>query len=692
MKRTPIRKTQKKNNRIFRVFEIVSSIMVWILLSWVVLIIWRGYVNQIEESQRNEVILTGQFISQQFAQLVKQDIEALENLKERIEISNGDFFQFWAYDARRILEQNPSFLLVEWIDSNKIIQRIEPLRGNESALFLDLNSVPYRTQGWIKTKTDSATNITEWAQLTQLGNAFLVDVPVFYGAKFRGTITGAFNFSWFLDAMMQRYPMYNAVAVDNLGQQFYEANSQPLSEHSEGMTYTTYIVPSVTSSQNWGFTLKPNLSFFEQNRLLEKRLSLMLGLVLAALLSLALFLLLKSRRESARVKMVNMALNKSNRNLAIQMKKAEDASNIKSEFLSNMSHEIRTPLNAVLGLIGIMQRSEHSMEQSKYLAMMEFSSKNLLWLVNDILEIDKIESGKVELKKLPFSPLSELQSILDLYQPSFDEKQLKLQLDINGSTDVEVIGDSVKYNQILTNLVRNAFKFTEKGFVKVSYHQQHLGERLRLEIEIKDSGIGIPPEKLSSIFDRFTQVEGSYNRKYEGSGLGLAITKKLVDAFEGDIQVSSEFNEGAKFVVRFSFPVNIETEIHETGQVEEKPSYPEAKILVVEDNALNILVITKFLEQFDIKAAVAKNGKLALDEVQNETFDLIFMDMHMPEMDGVEATQKMREQGLEMPIIGLSANVTHEAKTQGMEAGMQDYLTKPFTRDMILRCLKKYID
>lgn len=431
---------------------------------------------------------------------------------------------------------------------------------------------------------------------------------------------------------------------------------------------------------------------FESNIWYEKNLGLVLGMMLALMMAITLFLLLRSSRERQRISQINDRLQLLNEDLTNEKARAEKASVAKSEFLSNMSHEIRTPLNAILGLIDILKKQfkDEGREVTKYLDMMSFSSKNLLGLLNDVLEIDRIESGMVELNEKEFLPAKELKMLIDLYGPSFKEKGVYLKLDLQEDQQSVALGDVLKYNQVLTNLLRNAFKFTQKGGVSVRYKEQQIGDRLKIFIEIEDTGIGIPQDKLIHIFERFSQVETGYTRKYEGTGLGLAISKMLVDNLGGSITVESTEGMGTVFKVNFSF-YKVQDRPKEEVATSGKPGFEGAKILIAEDNPMNVLVISKLLEEFGISTEVAKNGKEAVEMAQAGVFDLIFMDVHMPEMDGLEATRILKGKGVKIPIVALSANITKAAREEADESGIEEYVTKPFTREAILRVLNRFL-
>ncbi len=669
-----------------RARELTLSMGVGLLVALVFIGIWRGYEKQVLETAKNRLNLTGLFISDQYSGVLRDNIQTLQNMKSRLEETNGEYFDFWVHDASLILHQNPSFLLVEWIDSNMTIQRIEPVKGNEAALGLNLAKVEYRRAEWLKSAGDSSVNITHWAELTQKGHAFLVDAPVYYNNRFQGTITAGMDFTSHFNEIIDGRGSFSIKLYDQKGNLFYEWGAP----HPNSTLKYEVGIPLKTEGQSWKFEMSPGVGFYEENQFFEYKVGLVLGLIIAFAIAVITYFMQRSSWESRRITEVNRKLKILNIELELEKQRALKATRVKTEFLSNMSHEIRTPLNAILGLVTILQsEGENERQREKYLGMMEFSSKNLLSIVNDILEIDKVESGGIELNLKPFSPLAEVESLLNLYEEGFERKNVKLIRNFPARTSIQVNSDPVKFGQIVTNLIRNAYKFTEEGTVEVSLEEELSGEYLNLRLTISDTGIGIPEESIDVIFDRFAQVETGLKRKYEGTGLGLAITKKLVERLGGKISVKSKLNVGSSFTVEMSLPI-IKREEFESAETPLLKSEGN-RILVAEDNPMNVMVITKLLEARGFNIEVVSNGEEAVDACESSKYDLIFMDIHMPGMDGIEATTRIRKAGIKTPIVALSANVTNEAVRDARAAGMQDYVTKPFTREGLEEIIYKYL-
>lgn len=379
------------------------------------------------------------------------------------------------------------------------------------------------------------------------------------------------------------------------------------------------------------------------------------------------------------------------------IKAAEKAANAKSQFLSVMSHEIRTPMNAIIGLTDILLNIPQSEDAMEYLRSIKHSSDNLLMLVNDILNFNKTEVGKVSFEQIDFNlheQIHELQKTLGLRARA---KQIVFETEIERSVPQMLVGDPYRLNQILINLIGNAIKFTETGTVclRVSLLNQNK-DKLTLCFEVEDTGIGIPENKQDEIFERFAQASSDTTRKYGGTGLGLAITKNLVLQQKGAIYVKSTEGKGTKFTVEIPFlgSVNKHIPLQESGF--DKKSLDKSIALIVEDNPLNLLIIKKILDEWHMKYYVANNGKEALNVMKEHEVDIVLMDLHMPGMDGIQATSSIRNKDTEVlnpevPIIAFTADAFPETKIKVLESGMNDFITKPFKKEELYTKLVKHL-
>jgi signal transduction histidine kinase/ActR/RegA family two-component response regulator len=367
---------------------------------------------------------------------------------------------------------------------------------------------------------------------------------------------------------------------------------------------------------------------------------------------------------------------------------AEAAVQAKSQFLATMSHEIRTPMNGILGMAELLSFSQLDAGQQDLIRHLQTSGEVLLTLLNDILDFSKIEAGKLELEQRAFALRAEIQSLAVLHRPQAEAKGLRLRLRLSDTLPEGLMGDSVRLRQIISNLLSNAIKFTEFGHVtlKVS-HRELENHRTRLRCAIEDTGIGIASENIPRLFGRFTQHDASTTRRYGGSGLGLAICAQLIKAFHGEIIVKSRLGKGSSFCFYLDLP-RVQPPCPQPARVLSNINFTPLSILVAEDSPINQKLIDTMLARVGQRADLAENGKQAVEMALAHHYDLIFMDMQMPVMDGVEATLSIRAQLSGAPrIIALTANAFEEDRLRCLRAGMDDFISKPFKFDELLRIL-----
>jgi PAS domain S-box-containing protein len=367
-------------------------------------------------------------------------------------------------------------------------------------------------------------------------------------------------------------------------------------------------------------------------------------------------------------------------------KKAEAATKVKAEFISTLSHEIRTPMNAIIGITNILLKTQLTPQQLEYLNILKFSSESLLNLINDILDLSKMEAGQVTLKERNFNLPDLIFSLVYSFNIKAEEKGIALQVNIDEHVPDFVVSDEVKIGQVLTNLLANAVKFTDKGVVKLTLEVlKEEQDAIILSFKVADTGIGIAEDRLAAIFEEFTQAETDTEQKFGGTGLGLTISKRILDLLGSKISVQSKLGKGTEF--SFELKLKKGQPVPEPGHLGTiipgaEESLKGVKLLLVEDNNINILVAEQYLKNWEVTYEIARNGLEAISKINQTDFDLILMDLQMPVLDGYEATKWIRNlpepKYRQLPIIALSASAKYDLAQKMKECGLTDFISKPF--------------
>jgi signal transduction histidine kinase/DNA-binding response OmpR family regulator len=410
--------------------------------------------------------------------------------------------------------------------------------------------------------------------------------------------------------------------------------------------------------------------------------------------------------QADRIERMRRQLADLNEQLKARNEEVERATRAKSEFLAAMSHEIRTPMNAIIGMADLLQQTSLTAEQKKYVTVFQAAGENLLTLINDILDLSKVESGKVELESMTFELKELMSNVVEIAQVRAKAKGLTVAHRIGTTVPGRLIGDPNRLRQVLVNLVGNSVKFTEKGGVEIGIDVDPDSEPGRLHFVVSDTGIGIPADKLTTIFENFTQADSSTTRRYGGTGLGLSISRQLIELMKGHIWVESEVGVGSKFhfTVQLALSDNgllsppvgpiHELRIHSSRGSPAEAMTPSLTILLADDSEDNRFLIASYLKGTELVVDTAENGRLAVEKFETGNYDLVLMDVEMPEMDGYAAVRKIRQiernRRERIPILALTAHAFQKAITKSLEAGFTDHLTKPIRRATLLEAIRRY--
>jgi signal transduction histidine kinase len=623
------------------------------------------------------------------------------------------------YDKEVIIRGTP--LLAD--DPIVYVQLISPERANEKAIGFNVFSNKDRKQTLLDAEASFQPKATPIIQLVQSKNktpAYLMFFPVFKGNKeLRGFATGVF----LAEDMIIKALNINGIKrfdyelYENGKDEWFSSNNQ--GDSIRQLDYTETLNFMLTG-QKWQLFLKSNEEYLLQQQSQSYQLLYSLQFVIVSFIIL-LILLMNTRQIE-----LNSMVDDKTQSLENAVKEANEANLAKSRFLANMSHEIRTPMNAVIGFAGLARETNDIQVIQQYLEKIEISSDLLLNIVNDILDISKIEADKLVLSHENFDLHKSLDRVHGLFYSQAESKGLEFHLLNNIPSALFFKGDQVRFEQILVNLCSNALKFTKQGRITLSAEIRVINkEQNKITIRVKDTGIGISQENQEKLFSAFTQADESTSRRFGGTGLGLALSKELSLLMQGDIRVISEEGEGAEFIfestlasadsefdlqqtisktnqkleVSSNLPFAINSSAH-GAEMKVKPDNAESEnaesklaglhLLVAEDNEINQLVIEAILQNEGITADIVCNGKQAVRQIQQGKYDAVLMDCQMPVLDGYQATEQIRaiDAFKSMPIFALTADVTSESKERAAKVGFTGHLSKPIMLDELKAALE----
>ncbi|MFT5248916.1 MAG: signal transduction histidine kinase/CheY-like chemotaxis protein [bacterium] len=491
----------------------------------------------------------------------------------------------------------------------------------------------------------------------------------------------------FLNLKTEGYRVQSLIAArDNKPQEASTLLNKYLKEKDS--LYTIYI-QAISKSSNYDSNIgdKDEIIASQQEEIDKKNKSINFGkmttgLSIALIIILSLLALSLFKNNNLRAK-ANDLLKDKNIELTLAKEKAERASLAKAQFLSTITHELRTPLYAVTGLTHLLLEEDPTPNQKEHLNSLKFSGEYLLSLINNILDLNKLEANKVEIEKTTFSLRKRINDVLIALKKTAEDRKNSLTFEYDESIPKKLIGDPLKLSQVLINLIGNSVKFTQNGDVTIRVNKLNsTKDKVNLHVEIEDTGVGISKKKQKSIFETFNQGSLQINRKFGGSGLGLSIVKNLLELMNSKINLESVLGQGSKFWFDISFNISEET-FGDTGlsnkayNIDYK-SLENVSILVVEDNKINQMITKKILEKHKIVCKVADNGLDAIKMVHENDFKLILMDIHMPGISGIETTQQIREFDKQLPIIALTAVTIDENLDEFYKAGFNEIIPKPF--------------